>query len=222
MSKPNIWIHLLLILTLSTALSGCALYSANGKFYSAPNRGAYIGAASGAIIGAATGVGFITPITTIMGGMLGGALLEVMQQRKPLIEKLRIYDVYVVYWGNEVKIMVPSDVFFYSESPNPSPVFYHAMDLIAALLRGIDKISIKVAGYTDAAGSPIRDKVLSTQQAQTIATYLWGQCIDARLIYAVGCGQENPIANNITAKGRCQNRRIEITLRKITTFCKDR
>lgn len=220
MRQQQLWIKLSVLLILITFLSSCSIYPANGTFYTVPNKGVPVGAITGAAIGAASGVGFITPFTTVMGGLLGGALYESMLQRKPIIEKLRAFGIYVVYWGYEVKIIIPSDIAFYCRSTNPSPLYYPAMDLIVQLLRGIDKITIKVAAYTDAASSPIRDKVLTRQQAQTISSHLWGRGVDARLMYAVGCGQENPIANNITAKGQGQNRRIEITLRKITVLSK--
>ena len=53
---------------------------------------------------------------------------------------------------------------------------------------------------------------LSQQRADSVASALITQGVDASRIRTQGLGPANPIASNSTAEGKAQNRRVEITL----------
>ncbi len=71
---------------------------------------------------------------------------------------------------------------------------------------------LRVTGFTDDRGSEEANRSLSKRRAQTVADLLVELGLDAQRISAIGKGEEDPIADNNSAAGRAQNRRIEITL----------
>jgi len=53
---------------------------------------------------------------------------------------------------------------------------------------------------------------LSQKRADAVMQYLISQGVKPELVSAEGHGDGDPVAPNTTAKGRTQNRRVEITL----------
>jgi outer membrane protein OmpA-like peptidoglycan-associated protein len=49
-----------------------------------------------------------------------------------------------------------------------------------------------------------------------VALYLHGRRVAQERLAAIGYGEKNPVASNITVEGRAKNRRVEITLDPIT------
>ena len=88
---------------------------------------------------------------------------------------------------------------------------YPSLNRVASLL--IEKnFSLKLAGHTDNTGSMNTNMRLSKERAEAIKAYLVSKGANASRIEAVGYGPTQPIAQNTTAEGRQQNRRVEFTL----------
>src|SRR4029453_6938803 len=114
---------------------------------------------------------------------------------------------------------VNSDLLFRSGSWEMSP---QGKDLIAKLapkLAPYQQNKLVVNGYTD--NAPISpalkqegvtsNEVLSQKRAEAVMQHLISQGVKPDMISARGFGEANPIAPNKTAKGRAQNRRVEVT-----------
>jgi outer membrane protein OmpA-like peptidoglycan-associated protein len=94
------------------------------------------------------------------------------------------------------------------------------LDKIVPALKSAAGAKIVVTAYTDNApvGSAEKKKGiadngdLSQKRADAVAAYLATKGIDPGSIAAQGQGEANPIAPNETAKGRAQNRRVEIVI----------
>lgn len=86
----------------------------------------------------------------------------------------------------------------------------HAVSGFLTDLGNTDGLVFLVAGYTDSTGSEQRNFQLGQQRAASVGRYLIKQGIDPFNVTTVSYGEENPIADNATAVGRRQNRRIEI------------
>jgi chemotaxis protein MotB len=77
-----------------------------------------------------------------------------------------------------------------------------------------------VNGYTDNApiGPGLRkqgitsNEMLSEKRADSVRDFLVSQGVKPDLVIAKGYGDADPVAPNDTAKGRAQNRRVELTL----------
>ncbi len=72
---------------------------------------------------------------------------------------------------------------------------------------------IEVQGFADATGGAAENAVLSNQRASNVAGYLNSQGIATERIMVQGFGEQYPAAANVTAKGRRNNRRVEVTVR---------
>jgi outer membrane protein OmpA-like peptidoglycan-associated protein len=73
-------------------------------------------------------------------------------------------------------------------------------------------LSLQVEGYTDTTGSDELNQKLSEKRAQTVADYLVAQGLAAGSVTSQGLGKSNPVADNSTAAGRRQNRRVELVV----------
>lgn len=89
-----------------------------------------------------------------------------------------------------------------------------------ALLKKVDMALGKIApskitieGHTDATGNIERNTVLSEQRAQAVESYLTktGSLSQAK-VEAVGVGPDKPVGDNNTARGRAENRRIDMII----------
>jgi outer membrane protein OmpA-like peptidoglycan-associated protein len=101
-------------------------------------------------------------------------------------------------------------VAFTGTTANLTPDSYRALDPIAEELRKFPAIEIEIRGHTDSMGKYQTNLNLSQTRAEAVRQYIISRGIDATRLRAVGFGSSSPIADNRTATGRTQNRRIEI------------
>lgn len=80
-------------------------------------------------------------------------------------------------------------------------------------MRPYPKAVVLVQGFADSAGSEAGNRALSDERAAVVRTYLVSQGIDASRITAEAVGTASPAASNVTATGRRDNRRVEVTVR---------
>lgn len=89
----------------------------------------------------------------------------------------------------------------------------HALDQLVGELRNAAETGIiHVVGYTDSQGTEAYNQKLSERRADSVRDYLIHKGVPANRIDASGKGESNPVASNVTAQGRAQNRRVEITV----------
>lgn len=79
---------------------------------------------------------------------------------------------------------------------------------VAASLARCPDAQIAVTGYTDAEGSEAHNQALSQDRAEAVVTALREGDLPLAGLTAVGRGEADPVADNATAEGRAQNRRI--------------
>ena len=87
------------------------------------------------------------------------------------------------------------------------------LDNIAAVLQAHPEIKkIRIEGHTDDKGDADKNKTLSQKRAEAVVEYLVKKGVDADRLEPVGFGEEKPIEDNSTRKGRAANRRVEFNL----------
>ena len=84
------------------------------------------------------------------------------------------------------------------------------IDNIAAILREYPKATVNVAGHTDNMGNEKTNLALSRARAETVAKALTNAGVSADRVRAEGYGSQKPVADNSTARGRAQNRRVTL------------
>ena len=197
----------------AAALAGCQTYQERPKTVT----GAGIGAATGAVIGSQLGgrgkrteAGLIgAAVGALAGGLIGNYMDD---QERALRQQTAGTGIDVQRQGESILMNLPEGVSFDVGSAVIKPQFYGALDRVADTLRQYDRTSIEVAGHTDSTGSMEMNQRLSENRANAVRSYLISRGVSASRIYAVGYGKTRPIADNSTAAGRAQNRRVEIIL----------
>jgi outer membrane protein OmpA-like peptidoglycan-associated protein len=74
--------------------------------------------------------------------------------------------------------------------------------------------AVVVEGYTDSRGSQTKNVELSQRRADSVRTYLVSRGVPGETISAKGMGPDRPVADNTSAEGRANNRRVEIVIAK--------
>lgn len=82
-----------------------------------------------------------------------------------------------------------------------------------ALMNSAPDASFEVVGHTDNVGSDAYNQKLSEQRAEAVKGWLVSNGIDGARLSAKGEGESNPVADNGTAEGRAQNRRVELRIK---------
>ena len=85
-----------------------------------------------------------------------------------------------------------------------------SLDRMAETLISRPELTARIEGHTDSAGGAALNLALSRQRAEAVMQALIDRGVDPARLSAEGLGEENPIADNGTAQGRSQNRRVEI------------
>lgn len=72
---------------------------------------------------------------------------------------------------------------------------------------------VEVAGHTDSQGADAYNQKLSERRAQAVRKYLINRGVSGDRLTARGYGETEPVADNATAAGRAQNRRVELRVK---------
>jgi outer membrane protein OmpA-like peptidoglycan-associated protein len=108
-------------------------------------------------------------------------------------------------------ITLSGAVIFASGKSDLLPPAREKLNQVATALKQNDsKSTFLVQGYTDSRGSLNLNQDLSTRRAAAVRSYLVSQGVPEDRIKSEGLGPSNPVADNGTAEGRANNRRVEI------------
>jgi outer membrane protein OmpA-like peptidoglycan-associated protein/outer membrane protein W len=82
------------------------------------------------------------------------------------------------------------------------------LDRAADTLKRLHWVSGTIEGHTDSIGTAEYNQKLSERRAETVRQYLIGKGVGDERMKAAGYGETKPIADNATAEGRAENRRV--------------
>jgi outer membrane protein OmpA-like peptidoglycan-associated protein len=117
--------------------------------------------------------------------------------------------------GRGLVITLDGSVLFASGKTALLPIAQSKLDKVAEVLQQqSDDKRIVVEGHTDSVGSDDANLRLSQSRADSVRTYLVSRGVKSDRITAVGKGESVPVADNNTAEGRANNRRVEIVVSK--------
>ena len=190
-------------------------------------KGTAIGAAGGAALGAIVGkiagntvVG--AAIGTAVGAGAGAIIGKKMDKAKAEAEAVQNAQVESVTDANglqAVKVTFDSGILFTTGSSTLSSTAKNSLTQFSNVLKSNADCDVSVQGYTDNAGwknstaeqSAQKNLNLSQQRAQAVTNFLQSLGVNSSQIRSTtGYGEANPVADNSTAAGKAQNRRVEV------------
>ena len=186
-----------------------------------PNRNAQRGAATGAAIGAVAGI--ITGDTSeerarraaagaIIGAAAGGIIGNELDKQEAELRQQLGPNVGIVNTGDRLIVTMPQDILFATDSAQLTGSLQSDLLAVARSLNSYPNTTVQVVGHTDNTGSAAYNQDLSQRRAQAVTSVLIQGGVNPGRIRTIGRGEDAPIASNLTAEGRAQNRRVEIVI----------
>ncbi len=109
--------------------------------------------------------------------------------------------------GNQLKI--PGPVLFETGSDKIKSESKPVLEHVKSYLADKSYISLlRIEVHTDATGSAEFNQALTEKRAMAVGLWLKANGVDCKRLLPVGFGQNKPIADNKTAEGKAQNRRV--------------
>jgi outer membrane protein OmpA-like peptidoglycan-associated protein len=109
-----------------------------------------------------------------------------------------------------VVITLSGAVLFASGKSTLLPIAQDKLNQVAQALNDQGYKSLLVEGHTDSVGGDQKNQELSQARAEAVRSHLISRGIPSDKIRAMGIGEARPIADNNSAEGRANNRRVEI------------
>jgi outer membrane protein OmpA-like peptidoglycan-associated protein len=180
-------------------------------------NGAVIGGMTGALIGATSNSSHRLGATILggaVGAMAGGAIgTSLDKQAAELRSSLSNSQISVTNMGSYLLVNMPQDVLFATDSASLRPDLSRDIQAVASNLLKYPNSTIEVTGHTDNTGSAAHNLDLSRRRAGSVASVLTASGVPSYRVTTIGRGEDAPVASNLSAEGRAQNRRVEIIIR---------
>ena len=183
--------------------------------------GALIGTGGGAVLGAIIGkIAGNTAVGAAIGGAVGagtGAIIgrhmdKVAEQAKQ-IENAKVEEVTDNNGLKAVKVTFDSGILFATNKAELNSASKTDLAKFSNVLKNNTDCHVDIYGHTDSTGNDGINVPLSNNRAQSVANYLKTCGVSAAQLQNVtGKGSSDPVADNSTAAGRQQNRRVEVYL----------
>jgi len=179
-------------------------------------KGGLIGAGSGAVIGGLIGNRLgNTAAGAIVGAAVGGATGAVigrrMDKQAAELEK-SMENANVERVGEAIRVNFDSGILFKVNSAELSPNAKSDIAKLAKTLKEYEGTNVIIEGHTDNTGGYELNQRLSERRAEAVAAYARSLGVAGNRLQAKGYSYDQPIADNTTAEGRAQNRRVEIII----------
>lgn len=111
-----------------------------------------------------------------------------------------------------VVVTLPGNIFFNVNKADVKPGMQQQLRTIAKALTDVPDQYLLIEGHTDSDGSSEYNLSLSEARARSVERILLGGGVAPERMETKGFGESKPIADNRTAAGKAQNRRVEIVL----------
>lgn len=202
------------------ATSSCATSTGNGTLIGT-GAGATIGAVAGMLLSSKAdrgkGAAIGAAIGSAVGGGTGALIGRHMDKKKAALEaelanQAQVETITDANGLTAIKVTFDADMTFATGKANLSATAQMALAKFAAQMATDDMVNtaIQIKGHTDNTGSAAVNEKLSLQRAQSVGSVLKNKGIAAARLFEEGCSFNEPVADNGTAAGRKQNRRVEV------------
>lgn len=182
--------------------------------------GALIGTGGGAVLGAIIGkIAGNTGVGAAIGGAVGagaGAIIgrhmdKVAEEARAQVQNAKVEEVTDANGLKAIKVTFDSGILFETNKSVLNTVSKNELAKFSTVLKQNTDCHVDIYGHTDSTGNDGINIPLSNARAESVVTYL-KQCgvSAAQFQNVVGKGSAEPVADNATASGRQQNRRVEV------------
>lgn len=197
-----------LVFVLILAIAGCSS--------SKTVKGGAIGAGAGGVIGAVIGKqAGNTAAGAIIGAAIGGtagALIGRYMDKQAEEMQRDIKDAKIERVGEGIKITFNSGILFQTNSSELQADARTNIENLAKILNKYKDTNILIEGHTDSTGSEDYNQKLSERRAESVASFTQTMGVDQSRFTIKGYGETQPVAPNVSAEGRQQNRRVEVAI----------
>ena len=185
-----------------------------------PNQNTTTGAVTGAILGGIIGgQGSGDNTAQVIGGALAGGLIggaignNLDRQAAELRGSIGNSNIGVTNTGSALVVNLPQDILFATDSATLRPDLTRDLYAVANNLQRYPNSTVQVVGHTDNVGAAAYNQDLSERRAASVGAILRSGGVASNRVATYGRGEDQPIASNLSAEGRAQNRRVEIIIR---------
>jgi outer membrane protein OmpA-like peptidoglycan-associated protein len=199
-----------LVLCIAVIFSACnASNTVKGSGIGAGAGGA-VGAGIGALINGGKGAAWGAGVGAVVGGAAGALIGNKMDKQKKELDAINGAQVESVNDGQAIKVTFDSGLLFATNSSTLNTASKTSLTQFANSLKANPDTDVEIYGHTDSTGSDKINIPLSKERAGSVEKYLESQGITANRMITDGFGSSQPVADNSTAAGKTQNRRVEI------------
>ena len=177
--------------------SGAALGAIIGSIIAKDAKGAAIGAAIGTAVGAGTGA-------------LIGNKMDKKAEELAALENAQVETITDKNGLAGIKVTFNSGILFPLNGIQLSDASRKELKEFAQKMSDLQDTDITIYGHTDNTGTAEVNERISRQRAEAVQSYLQSCGIASGRLSSQGLSYTDPVADNATAEGRAQNRRVEI------------
>jgi outer membrane protein OmpA-like peptidoglycan-associated protein len=109
-------------------------------------------------------------------------------------------------------VITLGDVLFATGEADLKSGARHSLEKLSAFLHEYPQRTVQIEGFTDSVGTDDYNQGLSERRANSVRDALTGMGISSDRIQSRGLGKNSPVADNNSATGRQQNRRVEVII----------
>jgi len=204
------------IATYCLAIATVSMFSVGCSQMTRTQKGAIIGSAAGGTIGALIGKkAGNTAVGAVVGGAIGGvagAYIGRKMDRQAEEIKKTVPGAEVIPAGEGLIVKFDSGILFDTGKSDLKDAARTNIQNLAVSMKNNPETNIMIIGHTDADGSDNYNLNLSQQRAAAVKNFAASQGISDSRLSTVGKGEAEPIAENTSATGKAQNRRVEIVI----------
>jgi outer membrane protein OmpA-like peptidoglycan-associated protein len=205
-------------MTLAAALAGAMTLGActqpiNGDPNQRTKNGALIGAGVGALAGAISeGDGKGALKGALIGGTIGAGVGYSLDKQEAELRAAMDSRVVITNTGDRLIVTLPQDILFATDSTSVSPALRDDLAALAQNVNIYQNSTLQVVGHTDSDGEAAYNQQLSERRAQAVGNILLSNGVPQQRLQTFGRGESQPVASNLSAAGKAQNRRVEIVI----------
>ena len=174
-------------------------------------KGAAIGAGGGAALGAIIGKLAGNTAVGTGAGVIIGKKMDKAKKEAEAVQNAQVQQVTDANGLAAVKVTFDSGILFATNKADLNASAKNSLAKFATVLNNNADCDVAIIGHTDNTGTDAVNQPLSVKRATSVSNYLKSCGVKTAQIKSVdGQGSTNPVADNSTAEGRKQNRRVEV------------